>query len=204
MSVDKTNRPPDFKNDVEKYGTWGENLFRDTYLPLFEKREYGLYNVTQDPFFQVRDIDFVVAKKPLYAEDYDGLDNGKKFPDEWDESYNETVLEDPDFETIEVKVDTRTIDTGNIPYEMISHAQLGWSIVTKCDKVFFIVVREEGDTVTPIRGLWIDMKKWREFIADRKTRKISNLIRSEQGIADLLCKEKDLREYGVILSTREF
>ena len=32
MSVDKTNRPPDFKSDIDKYGTWGESLFINTYL----------------------------------------------------------------------------------------------------------------------------------------------------------------------------
>lgn len=204
MSVDKTNRPPDFESDVEKYGAWGEDLFADTYASTFEKRGYALYNVTKSPFFQERDIDFVVAKSPLYSDDYDGLDNGKKFPDELDESMNETVMSSCEFEKIEVKVDTRTIDTGNIPYEMISHAQLGWCLRTQCDKVYFIVAKEEGDNLTPVRALWLDMAKWREFIADKKTSKISNLIRGERGIADLLCKETALEKYGVILSKREF
>lgn len=204
MSVDKTNRPPDFKSDIDRYGTWGEALFSETYAKTFSKRGYGLYNVTKDPFFQVRDIDFVVAKSPLYEEDYDGLDNDKQFPDEWDDSINEVVMTSPDFEKVEVKVDTRTIDTGNIPYEMVSHSQLGWCLATKCDKVFFIIAREEGENLTPVRGLWLDMEKWRDFIADKTTKKKCNFIRSENGIFDLLCKVDDLQKYGVIIGEKIF
>lgn len=204
MSVDKTNRPPDFKNDVERYGTWGEDLFAKTYSGIFEKRNYGLYNVSKDPFFQVRDIDFVIAKKSLYPENYDGLDNNKMFPEEIPDELKEMCLTSDFFEKIEVKVDTRTIDTGNVPYEMISHSQLGWCLVTKCDKVFFIVARENEGNLEPIQGLWLDMNKWREFIADKSQKKRCNFIRSENGIADLLCKLEDLREYGVVLSERNF
>lgn len=204
MSVDKTNRPPDFKSDIDRYGTWGETLFSETYAKTFSKRGYGLYNVTKDPFFQVRDIDFVVAKSPLYEEDYDGLDNDKQFPDEWDDSMNEVVMISSDFEKVEVKVDTRTIDTGNIPYEMVSHSQLGWCLATKCDKVFFIIAREEGENLTPLKGLWLDMEKWRDFIADKKTKKKCNFIRSENGIFDLLCKVDDLQKYGVIIGEKIF
>lgn len=203
MSVDKTNRPPDFKSDIDRYGTWGETLFSETYAKTFSKRGYGLYNVTKDPFFQVRDIDFVVAKSPLYEEDYDGLDNDKQFPDEWDDSMNEVVMISSDFEKVEVKVDTRTIDTGNIPYEMVSHSQLGWCLATKCDKVFFIIAREEGN-LTPLKGLWLDMEKWRDFIADKNTKKKCNFIRSENGIFDLLCKVDDLQKYGVIIGEKIF
>lgn len=203
MSVDKTARKPNFKADIDTYGTWGESLFISSYSGSFKEKKYGVYNVSKDPFFQVRDVDFVIAKKPLY-ENYDGLDNDKEFPDEFPDDMKDAAIEHPDFEKIEVKVDTRTIDTGNIPYEVISHAQLGWCLVTKCDKVFFIIARENEEGLTPIKGLWLDMNKWREFIADRTTRKISNLIRSEQGIADLLCKVKDLEEYGVVIGEKSF
>lgn len=194
MSVEKTNRPPDFRSDIDRYGTWGEALFSDTYAKTFSKRGYGLYNVTKDPYFQARDIDFVVAKCPLYAEDYDELDD----------SMNEVIMTSPDFEKVEVKVDTRTVDTGNIPYEMCSHAQKGWCLVTKCDKVFFIVVREEGEKLIPLKGLWLDMNKWHEFIADKSTKKRPNFIRSENGIFDLLCKVDDLKEYGVVIGEKSF
>ena len=204
MSVDKTNRPPDFKSDIDKYGTWGETLFRDAYAKTFRKKGYGLYNVTKDPYFQVRDIDFVVAKRSLYPEDYDGLDNDKMFPDYLDEDMNDEIMSSPDFEKVEVKVDTRTIDTGNIPYEMVSHSQLGWCLVTKCDKVFFIIAKEEGENLTPLKGLWLDMNKWREFIADKSTKKRPNFIRSENGIFDLLCKVDDLQAYGVIIGEKLF
>ena len=105
---------------------------------------------------------------------------------------------------MEVKVDTRTIDTGNIPYEMVSHSQLGWCLVTKCDKVFFIIAKEEGENLTPLKGLWLDMNKWREFIADKSTKKRPNFIRSENGIFDLLCKVDDLQAYGVIIGEKSF
>ena len=202
--VERTARKPDFKSDIDKYGTWGESLFLNTYLESFTKKNYGVYNVSKDPFFQERDIDFVIAKKSLYGEDYDGLDNDKQFPDEFPEDIKELCIDSPDFEKVEVKVDTRTIDTGNIPYEMISHSQVGWCIVTKCDKVFFIIAREDVNGLTPIRGLWLDMTKWRAFIDDKTTRKRSNFIKSENGIADLLCKVDDLRSYGVIISEKSF
>ena len=150
------------------------------------------------------DIDFVIAKKPWFGIDYDGLDNDKLYPDEFPEELKDECLKNPDFENIEVKVDTRTIDTGNIPFEMVSHSQLGWCLVTRCDKVFFIIAREEGENLTPLKGLWLDMEKWRDFIADRETKKKCNFIRSENGIFDLLCKVDDLREYGVIIGEKSF
>ena len=82
MSVDKTARKPNFKADIDTYGTWGESLFISSYSESFKEKKYGVYNVSKDPFFQVRDVDFVIAKKPLY-DNYDGLDNDKEFPDEF-------------------------------------------------------------------------------------------------------------------------
>lgn len=192
MSADRTNRPPNFSSDVEKYGAWGESLFEKHYEKAFKKKGYTLFNVSKIKEYQDNDIDFVIAKY------------------EDDDPSNPPTMDDvilggtDEYEKVEVKVDTRTIDTGNIPYEMISHGQLGWSLRTKCDKVFFIIAKEEGDTLTPIRGHWIIMNNWHEFIADRSKNKISNLIKAERGIADLLCKESDMLESGVITSTTVF
>ena len=138
MSVDKTNRPPDFNSDVEKYGTWGENLFIETYRPKFENKGYTAFNVTKNPEYQIIDIDYVIAKH--------GKREEKSQLEEIPYNIND-VLSLNDFEKVEVKVDTRTIDTGNVPYEMVSHSQLGWCLRTKCDKVFFIIAKEEGDNL---------------------------------------------------------
>lgn len=192
MSVDKTNRPPDFRSDIDRYGTWGEALFESHYRPQFEKKNYVLFNVTKNQKYQVNDIDFIVAK--YLAED----------PETPDHQSNLILGDVDNYERIEVKVDTRTIDTGNIPYEMVSHSQLGWCMVTKCDKVFFIIAKENGEELTPIKGLWLDMKKWREFIADKTTKKKCNYIRSENGIFDLLCKVEDLQTYGVVIGEKTF
>jgi len=204
MSVDKTARKPNFKVDIDTYGTWGESLFAEAYTKQFEEKKYGVYNVSKDPVFQSVDIDFIIAKRPLYPDGYEGLDGDKLYPDEFPDELKDVCLRSPDFEKVEVKVDTRTVDTGNIPYEMCSHAQKGWCLVTKCDKVFFIVVREEGEKLTPLKGLWLDMNKWHEFIADKSTQKRPNYIRSENGIFDLLCKVDDLKEYGVIIGEKSF
>lgn len=195
MSVDKTNRPPDFNSDVEKYGTWGEELFYNTHSEKFEKKGYTAFNVTKNPEYQAVDIDYVIAKNDAY-----------KPKSQFDDiPYNvNDVLSLDDFEKVEVKVDTRTIDTGNVPYEMVSHSQLGWCLRTKCDKVFFIIVKEENDTVTPIKAVWLDMRKWHEFVADKATKKRCNYIRSENGIFDLLCKLTDLKDYGVVISEISF
>ena len=195
MSVDKTNRPPDFSSDVEKYGTWGEELFYNTHSEKFEKKGYVAFNVTKNPEYQAVDIDYVIAKNDAY-----------KPKSQFDDvPYNiNDVLSLNDFEKVEVKVDTRTIDTGNVPYEMVSHSQLGWCLRTKCDKVFFIIVKEENDTVTPIKAVWLDMQKWHEFVADKAMKKRCNFIRSENGIFDLLCKLTDLKDYGVVISEISF
>lgn len=194
MSVEKTKRPPNFESDVERYGTWGEALFRDTYTKSFNKKGYRLYDVTKDPHFQFRDIDFIVAKSSFQPDYYGGFDNGM----------NDEIMASPDFEKVEVKVDTCTIDTGNAPYEMVSHSQLGWCLRTKCDKVFFIIAKEEGENLTPLKGLWLDMNKWHDFIADKDTIKRPNYISSEDGIFDLLCKVDDLRSYGVVIGEKTF
>lgn len=179
--VEETSRKPDFKNDVKTYGTNGENLFLSLYDEDFKKKGYSVYNVTDDVRYQTVDVDFVISK--------DGSDLGP---------INE-VLDDANFEKVEVKVDTRALDTGNLPYEMISHAELGWSIITRCDKVFFILAREEDDKRTAELGVWVDMKKWREFIHNKNNKKRCNFIKSEDGIADLLCRVNDLRSTGVII-----
>ena len=188
MSVDFTARRPDFKGDIVTYGDWGENLFITSYAGEFEKKGYTVFNVSKDPEYQSIDIDFVVSK-----------DGEKEVP-----TFSKIMENPAHYEAIEVKVDTRTIETGNLPYEVISHAQPGWSLVTECNKVFFIIAKEDGDVLTPISGLWIDMLRWDEFIYDKSTKKRCNFIKSENGIADLLCKLNDLRAYGVIIGEKSF
>lgn len=121
--------------------------------------------------YQRRDIDFIVRK----------------------------INSDDRWYCVEVKVDTRALDTGNLAYEIVSHGALGWSSVTKADYLF-IVLAKESDALTSEKCLWIDMEKWNEYCANRKTPKKLNIIQSEN-IVDLLCKISDLERYGVVVKT---
>lgn len=101
---------------------------------------------------------------------------------------------------VEVKVDTRALDTGNLAYEVISHGCNGWSVITQADYVFMVLAKEDGDSLQPVKSLWIDMHKWKEYCSNRNTPKKMNIIQSES-IVDLLCKIKDLQAWGVVVNT---
>ena len=77
---------------------------------------------------------------------------------------------------VEVKVDTRALDTGNLAYEVISHGCNGWSVITQADDVFIVLAKEIGVYLNPIKALWVDMNKWKEYCSNRNTPKKMNII----------------------------
>ena len=135
------------------------------------KGKLEIDDVRDNISYQRRDVDFIVKKA--------GID------DRW--------------YCVEVKVDTRALDTGNLAYEIVSHGGLGWSAITKADYLF-VVLATEDDALTAKQCLWIDMNRWNEYCANRKTPKRLNIIQSEN-IVDLLCKIRDLKRSGVIVKT---
>ena len=184
MSVDCVSRPPDFGNDLCTYGKIGERFFLGVHGRQMYDNGYDVYDVSSIPFWQHIDIDFVVAKK------------GSKLKNDWECVYNE------EFTKIEVKVDTRAHETGNLPYEVISHGNFGWSINTYADKVFFIVCKDgitDGKLYAYTEYL-IDMKKWKEYASyGNNSFRRPNCIRNEE-IYDFLHKIEDLKEAKVIIA----
>lgn len=65
------------------------------------------------------------------------------------------------------------------------------------------MVLAKDNPLTPVWAMMIDMKRWHDFCADRKTPKKVNVIQSES-IVDILCKINDLRKYGVIIREKKF
>ena len=167
--VKKTSREPNYYSDINTYGKLGENIFINYISDKCNKKGYKLIDVRNDFEYQKKDIDFIIDKNG----------NGQ--------------------ENIEVKVDTRAIETGNIPFEYISHSSSGWSVVTECDKVFMVLAKD-GEQIHPVKALWIDMNKWKEWMKKRDLngRKI-NYIKSENGIVDILCKIDVLKEEDIII-----
>jgi hypothetical protein len=142
----------------------------DLFLDMYEDK-LEIDDVRDNISYQRRDVDFIVKKKGIEGRWY----------------------------CIEVKVDTRTLDTGNLAYEVISHDANGWSVITQADFVF-MVLAEDTEKLKPVKSLLIDMNKWKEYCSNRLTPKRLNVIQSE-GIVDLLCKITDLKKYGVIVKT---
>ena len=185
-TVEKTIRPPSYMSDINVYGSGGEKLFLSLESSKFDAKGYKVFDVTTDINYQYIDVDFIISKNgSLNA--LPGVDD---------------VLASREFEKIEVKVDTRALETGNLPYEVISHGSGGWSIVTKADYVYMILCDEtEGKIVAKI-AMWIDMAKWHEFINNRRISKKINYIKNES-IVDLLCRINEMRDSGVILTEKK-
>jgi hypothetical protein len=173
-------------NDIEKYGSGGENVFISLEGKSAEDKGYRIFDVTKEVEYQYTDIDFIICKDKTI----------EKLP-----SIDE-VLSNDVFEKVEVKVDTRALETGNLPYEFISHGSSGWSVITKAKYIYMILCDESGNNVTAKTTMWIDMHKWHRFVQDRRIAKRINFIKDES-IVDLLCRISDMRANKVILSEKK-
>ena len=181
-TVERTIRPPSYMNDIKVYGSGGEKLFLSLESDKMATKGYKIFDVTTDVTYQHADVDFVVSKVP-------SID---KLPTV------EEVLSSKEFEKIEVKVDTRALDTGNLPYEFISHGSSGWSVLTRADYIYMVLCEEVNNKLVAKNVMWIDMLKWHGFVDDRRIKKKVNFIKNES-IVDLLCKIDDMKNNGVIL-----
>jgi hypothetical protein len=183
--VEHTGRPPLFEADVKKYGSGGENLFISIESDKILRKGYKIFNVTNDSEYQRVDVDFVVAKD----NNIDSLPSIEK------------VLSDNMFNKVEVKVDTRALDTGNLPYECVSHGKPGWSFITKADYIYMILCEEGVNRLTAKKAMWIDMNEWNNFIKKHGSEHRVNYIQNEV-IVDLLCKIENMENNGVIISSK--
>lgn len=183
--VEKTIRPPSYMNDISIYGSGGEKLFLSLESEKINGKGYKIFDVTENIDYQYVDVDFVIGK----------TSSVDKLPS------TEEVIGSKEFEKVEVKVDTRALETGNLPYEFISHGSSGWSVLTKADYVYMILCDESNDKIVAKNVMWIDMMKWHDFVKNRRIDKKINFIKNES-IVDLLCKIKDMRDNGVILTEK--
>lgn len=177
--LEKTERDPNYYNDIKTYGKCGEDDFISFFNNKISKKGYTLHDVRKIKEYQNIDIDFIIDK------------NGDvNFP-----TSLEQVLLDKRYIKIEVKYDSVALETGNIAYESISHGSLGWGDITKCD--FIYQVFTEKNSLIIKKRAWIDMAKWKEYLSNRKNKKKINYIKNEE-IIDLLCNLNDMEEKNVL------
>lgn len=183
MSVYRTDRTPEFNSDVYTYGKIGERFFTSTFGPRLKETGKKITDVSDRKFWQKLDVDLIISDGESII-----MDN------------IETAM-NSSFKKIEVKVDTRAHDTGNLPFEVISHGGFGWSINTIADDVFIICCRDgiANDRIYAYEAYLIDMKKWKEFAmyAYNSFRDKPNNIQNEE-IYDFLHKIDRMRYYGLI------
>lgn len=175
--ITETDRKPNYYHDIKYYGKFAENDF----LEMFHKKKLKqtIFDVRKKREYQEVDIDFIIDK------------NGE-------ESFNEsfqTILSSDRYQKIEVKYNSRALDTGWVAYESISHNSLGWGETTKCDLIYMVFT--EKDSFKILKRAWLFMNKWKNFLANRKNRKKINYIVKE-GVVDLLCNINDLEKEKVI------
>lgn len=163
--VEKTRRSPDYYKDIE-YGKVAENDFEQRFGDIISKKGYILVDVRNKEEYQNMDIDYIAVNK----------EDGKNV-------------------NIEVKLDSVALETGNIPYEVISHGSLGWCSITKANFIYYCFTERDGNEIK--KRAWINVSKWREFCADRKKNKKLSVIKNES-IVDLLCKIKDLEKNKIL------
>lgn len=178
--LEKTSRKPNFKKDLND-GKISEKDFIEWFTSKPQNVGKKIFDVSDIKEYQLIDIDFVIDNE--YGDSLPELDI--------------VLSERKRYKKIEVKSDGRALDTGNLPFEIISHGNFGWSIITKCDYVYCTFV--ERNTTNIIKRCMIDMKKWKEFVilnANRNNLKINQI--KDENITDFLCKVEDMIECGIL------
>lgn len=150
-------RASNFKNDIE-IGKIGEEDF-EQFLSSSSKCEH-FENVTEDPFFQLLDIDYIQFTRLK--------EDGSQYTSEDVKEAFLFHLKDTerDFcKLYEVKTDTRSEKTRNVVYELISHDKVGCAAVTRADYFYYVFTDEFN--FGSIKERWlIDIKKWRKLIRE--------------------------------------
>lgn len=175
----QTSRQPSYFSDIE-YGKIAEMDFESIFIPSCRTEGYTVHDVRLIKEYQHADTDYVVDKV-----------GGLSAP-----TLDEAVSNRSRYALIEVKLDSRALSTGNLPYEVVSHGSSGWCLTTKADHVWFVLTPMDGTVIS--RRAWVDMNMWHRYCADRSQPKRINYIQSENGIVDLLCPMTDLERYGVL------
>ena len=88
---------------------------------------------------------------------------------------------------IDVKCDTRALDSGNFLWEMISHGKTGWGDKTKADYLFFVYCYDDPDGLRAFDTYWLNVARFREWLRyhPKEYRSRANVIKGEE-ICDIL------------------
>lgn len=149
-------RQPNFKYDDEVYGAFGEKDF----VEFANSIGYRCFDVSNNEYFQIADIDFLISKR---------IKIGSSTIN--DKSYYDIIFdrnkEKRDIYKFEVKTDTRSFETRNVVYEVISHDFGGCMSASKADYVYYVFVDDTGDNIVKKEAWSIDLTKWRKYIREK-------------------------------------
>ena len=101
---------------------------------------------------------------------------------------------------VEVKTDTMAYRTGNLIYEVIAHNSCGWGMITKADYIYEVLI---DDCMQVVKTIMLDLKKWKQFIRDRKAPKRINWKRDSDTV-NLLCNIDELHAFGAIIREKTY
>lgn len=194
-------RTPNFKQDDEKFGKFGEKDFKE----WCEVSGWKYLDVSMEPLCQVADIDFFISKREIPPS---LLTDSKELKELVfsKNTQNRSVFK------VEVKCDTRSFETRNIVYEVIAHDFAGCCGETKADFVYYVFVDED---VNKKEAWMINLRKWREYLRTNFFGKIKELsyggVVKDYGIkvnnfntygdctANFLCNIEKLKEAGIAI-----
>ena len=163
--------------DIE-YGKVAEADFETVIVPKVMDKGYNVFDVRDFPEYQKKDVDYVI--------DTEGAESLPSIKE---------VISNRRYIKIEVKLDSRGLETGNFPYELESHSNAGWCVVTKCDYIYLALTERDKDTI--LKRCWINKEKWDDYCANRSIKKRTSRIEDES-ITDLLCNMSDMERSGVL------
>ena len=185
-------RPSNFKNDIE-IGKIGEDDFKE-FLSSSLKCEH-FENVTNDPFFQLLDIDYIqFTRLKEDGTQYTSEDAKEALLNHFKDSERDFCL------LYEVKTDTRSEKTRNVVYELISHDKTGCAATTRADYFYYVFTDEFN--FSKIKERWlIDIKKWRKFIRENAEKgegvRLHNFDRTKDHVLNFLTNIECMKENGV-------
>lgn len=176
--LEQAGRKPDFKKDVETFGKLAEDDFVRNFHNNPNNKNKTLFDVRGVLEYQQSDIDFII----------DSLGR-KELPQFQD------VMSDERCKKIEVKYNSRALDTGWITFEVFSHKNAGWGLFTKCDLMYMVFTEKYTSNI--IKRAWIFMDKWKKYASNRQTKAKANWIDNEK-VFDILHELKDMEKNGII------
>lgn len=177
--IKKTGREPDFESDNSKFGKLAENDFIRNFNNNPRNKEKTLFDVRDKKEYQKIDVDFVIDN-----------DGGTELP-----NIEEVLSNTKRYRKVEVKYNSRALDTGWITFEVYSHKNAGWGLFTKSDLLYIVFTNPYGETI--LERAWIYMDKWKEYAFNRETKTRLNWIENEK-VFDILHELNDMKNKGII------